>query len=70
MRDYGFIRPSTSPVGAAFFLLVKRMGACIDYRSLNYITIKNRYPLPLMNSVFERLQGVRFAECLQSYSYL
>ena len=43
-----------------FFFVKKEDGSLrpyIDYRSLNAITVKNRYPLPLMNSVFERLQG-------------
>lgn len=56
----GFIRPSTSPAGAGFFFVGKKDGGlrpCIDYRGLNSITVKNRYPLPLMNSAFERLQG-------------
>ena len=58
--SYGFIRPSTSPAGAGFFFVNKRDGGlrpCIDYRGLNSITVMNRYPLPLMNSAFERLQG-------------
>ena len=68
MREYiqealsnGFIRPSTSPAGAGFFFVSKKDGGlrpCMDYRGLN--TIKDRYPLPLMNSTFERLQGASF----------
>ncbi len=56
----GIIRPSSSPVGAGFFLVTKKDGSlrpCIDYRGLNNITVKNTYPLPLMFSAFERLQG-------------
>ncbi len=56
----GFIRPSSSPVGAGFFFVTKKDGSlrpCIDYRGLNNITVKNTYPLPLMSSAFERLQG-------------
>ncbi len=56
----GFIRPSSSPAGAGFFLWGRRTGLCgpcIDYRGLNSITVKNTYPLPLMSSAFERLQG-------------
>ncbi|XP_038822213.1 uncharacterized protein LOC120022396 [Salvelinus namaycush] len=56
----GFIRPSSSPAGAGFFFVGKKDGSlrpCIDYRGLNNITVKNTYPLPLMSSAFERLQG-------------
>ena len=69
MRDYidsslkaGLIRPSSSPAGAGFFFVAKKDGSlrpCIDYRSLNDITIKNRYPLPLMSSVFDQLQQAK-----------
>ncbi len=56
----GFIQPSSSPAGAGFFFVGKKDGSlrpCIDYRELNNITVKNTYPLPLMSSAFERLQG-------------
>jgi len=56
----GIIRPSSSPAGAGFFFVGKKDGSlrpCIDYRGLNNITVKNTYPLPLMSSAFERLQG-------------
>jgi len=66
MKDYidtsleaGLIRPSSSPAGAGFFFVGKKDGSlrpCIDYSPLNDITIKNRYPLPLMSSVFDQLQ--------------
>lgn len=55
----GIIRPSSSPAGAGFFFVGKKDGSlrpCIDYRSLNDITVKNRYPLPLLTSAFELLQ--------------
>ena len=54
----GIIRPSSSPVAAGFFFVGKKDGGlrpCIDYRQLNDITVKNRYPLPLMSSTFEPL---------------
>ena len=54
----GLIRPSSSPAGAGFFFVDnkdKTLRPCIDYRGLNDITIKNRYPLPLMSSAFELL---------------
>ncbi len=56
------IVPSSSPAGAGFFFVKKRDGSlcpCIDYQGLNDITVKNRYPLPLMSSAFEILQGAK-----------
>lgn len=54
----GIIRPSSSPLGAGFFFVAKKDNTpCIDYRGLNNITIKNKYPLPLISSAFEPLQG-------------
>ncbi|KAK5885831.1 hypothetical protein CesoFtcFv8_016928 [Champsocephalus esox] len=58
--DAGLIRPSSSPAGAGFFFVGKKdktLHPCIDYRGLNNITVKNRYPLPLVSSAFELLQG-------------
>ncbi len=58
----GIIVPSSSPAGAGFFFVKKKDGSlrpCIDYRELNGITVKNRYPLPLMSSAFEILQGAK-----------
>ncbi|KAJ8279320.1 hypothetical protein COCON_G00063860 [Conger conger] len=54
----GLIRPSSSPVGAGFFFVQKKDGSlrpCIDFRELNNITVKNKYPLPLMDSAFHPL---------------
>ncbi|KAF7640957.1 hypothetical protein LDENG_00003150, partial [Lucifuga dentata] len=56
----GIIRPSSSPAGAGFFFVEKKdksLRPCIDYHGLNKVTIKNRYPLPLLSSAFELLQG-------------
>ena len=56
----GIICPSSSPAGAGFFFVDKKdksLRPCIDYRGLNDVTIKNRYPLPLISSAFELLQG-------------
>ena len=56
----GIIRPSSSPAGAGFFFVEKKdksLRPCIDYRGLNDITAKIRYPLPLISSAFELLQG-------------
>ena len=52
--------PSSSPAGAGFSFVEKKdrtLHPCIDYRGLNEITVKNRYPLPLISSAFELLQG-------------
>jgi hypothetical protein len=59
----GFIRPSKSPFGAPILFVKKKDGTmrmCIDYRALNRITIKNSYPLPRVDELFDRLQGARF----------
>ena len=56
----GIIRPSKSPLASGFFFVKKKNGElrpCIDYRDLNNITIKNKYPLPLLSSTFEPLEG-------------
>uniref|UniRef100_A0A3P9M1D4 Gypsy retrotransposon integrase-like protein 1 n=1 Tax=Oryzias latipes TaxID=8090 RepID=A0A3P9M1D4_ORYLA len=58
----GLIRPSSSAAAAGFFFVGKKDGTlrpCIDYSALNNITIKNRYPLPLMSSVFDQLQQAK-----------
>lgn len=55
-------RPSSAPAGAGFFLVGKRdktLHPCINYRGLNNIIVKNRYPLPLISTGFELLQGAR-----------
>lgn len=54
----GFISPSTFPAGAGIFFVEKKdhtLRPCIDYRELNKITVKNRYPLPLVPELFQRL---------------
>ncbi|GKA69151.1 reverse transcriptase domain-containing protein [Tanacetum coccineum] len=60
LADRGFIRPSTSPWGAPILFVKKRDGSfrmCIDYRELNKLTVKNRYPLPRIDDLFDQLQG-------------
>ncbi|GJY19228.1 putative reverse transcriptase domain-containing protein [Tanacetum coccineum] len=60
LADKGFIRPSTSPWGAPVLFVKKKDGSfrmCIDYRELNKLTIKNRYPLPRIDDLFDQLQG-------------
>jgi hypothetical protein len=60
LLDKGFIRPSFSPWGAPMLFVKKKDGSfrmCIDYRELNKLTIKNRYPLPRIDDLFDQLQG-------------
>nr|GEX53574.1 putative reverse transcriptase domain-containing protein [Tanacetum cinerariifolium] len=61
LQEKGFIRPSHTPCGAPVLFVKKKGGAmrmCIDYRELNELTIKNRYPLPRIDDLFDQLQGV------------
>ncbi|GKC63776.1 putative reverse transcriptase domain-containing protein [Tanacetum coccineum] len=60
LTDKGFIRPSSSPWGAPVLFVKKKDGSfrmCIDYRELNKLTIKNQYPLPRIDGLFDQLQG-------------
>nr|GEZ29233.1 hypothetical protein [Tanacetum cinerariifolium] len=60
LQEKGFIRPSHSPWGAPVLFVKKKddaMRMCIDYRELNKLTIKNRYPLPRIDDLFDQLQG-------------
>ncbi|KAI3813313.1 hypothetical protein L1987_18033 [Smallanthus sonchifolius] len=60
LLDKGFIRPSFSPWGAPILFVKKKDGSfhmCIDYRELNKLTVKNRYPLPRIDDLFDQLQG-------------
>ncbi|GJV44741.1 putative reverse transcriptase domain-containing protein [Tanacetum coccineum] len=60
LSNKGFIRPSSSPWGAPVLFVKKKDGSfrmCIDYRELNKLTVKNRYPLPRINDLFDQLQG-------------
>ena len=60
--DKGYIRPSSSPWGSPVLLVEKKDGSLrmvVDYRGLNEVTIKNKYPLPMINDLFDRLQGAK-----------
>ncbi|KAJ9515263.1 hypothetical protein QJQ45_002393 [Haematococcus lacustris] len=60
MQEKGFIRPSTSPYAAGVLFVRKKDGTfrmCVDYRPLNRITIKNKYPLPRVENMLDRLHG-------------
>ena len=59
----GFIRESTSPAGAPILFAPKKDGSlrlCVDYRGLNAITVKNRYPLPLITEIMDRVTGAQY----------
>ena len=62
LLDKGFIRPSTSPWGAPVLFAKKKdktLRLCIDYQQFNRITIKNRYPVPRIDDLFDQLRGAR-----------
>ncbi|GJY77919.1 putative reverse transcriptase domain-containing protein [Tanacetum coccineum] len=63
LQDKGFIRPSSSPWGAPILFVKKKDGSFrmfIDYRELNKLTVKNCYPLPRIDDLFDQLQGSQF----------
>src|SRR5262249_15222688 len=60
LMDKGFIRPSSSPWGAPVLFVRKKdstLRMCIDYKQLNRVTVKNKYPLPRIDDLFDQLQG-------------
>ena len=60
LMDLGFVRPSVSPWGAPVLFVKKKDGSmrmCIDYRELNKLTLKNKYPLPRIDDLFDQLRG-------------
>nr|GFA47795.1 retrovirus-related Pol polyprotein from transposon 17.6 [Tanacetum cinerariifolium] len=62
LSNKGFIRPSSSPWGAPVLFIKKKDGSfrmCINYRELNKLTVKNRYPLSRIDDLFDQLQGSR-----------
>jgi hypothetical protein len=59
--DQGVIRPSSSPCGSPIVMVPKKYGTwrmCVDYRALNKITVKNRYPLPRIDDLLDQLKNV------------
>jgi len=69
----GVICPSSSPVGTVFFIVSKKdktLRPCIDYCGFNAITVKNKYPLPLLDSAFHSLhQSTVFTKLDLSNAY-
>jgi hypothetical protein len=62
LLDKGFIRPSTSPWGCPALFVKKKdesLRLCVDYRPLNAVTIKNKYPLPRIDVLFDQLVGAK-----------
>jgi hypothetical protein len=58
----GYIHPSVSPWGAPIIFMKKKDGTlriCIDFRQVNKVTIKNKYPLPRIDDLFDQLKGAR-----------
>jgi hypothetical protein len=58
----GFIRPCKSPWAFLILFMEKNDGSerlCVDYRALNQVTVKNKYPLPRIDVLFEQLRGAR-----------
>jgi hypothetical protein len=61
LLEKGFIHPSSSPWGAPMIFVLKKYGTqrlCVDYHALNEVTVKNKYPLPRINDLFDQLCGV------------
>ena len=62
LLEKGYIRPSSSPWGAPVLLMGKKDGSLrmvVDYRALNEVTMKNKYPLPMINDLFDQLHGAK-----------
>jgi hypothetical protein len=62
LQEAGYIRPSSSPWGAPVLFVQKKDGSqrmCVDYRSLNDVTIKNKYMLPCIDDLFDQMRGAR-----------
>ena len=72
LLDKGYIRPSVSPWGAPV-LFVKKNGTmwmCMDYKQLNKLTVKNKYPLPRIDDLFDQVNGVTlFSKIDLRYGY-
>jgi hypothetical protein len=62
LLDKGYIHPSTSPWGCSALFVEKKdkeLRLCVDYRPLNAVTIKNKYPLPCIDILFDQLAGAQ-----------
>jgi hypothetical protein len=71
LLEKGFIEPSSSPWGAPILFVAKADGSlrmCVDYRALNKVTQKDRYPLPRIDDLFDQLRGAQFFSSLDLQS--
>jgi hypothetical protein len=62
LQEDGYIRPNSSPWRAPVLFVQKKDGSqrmCVDYRSLNDVTVKNKYPLPRIEDLFDQMRGAR-----------
>jgi hypothetical protein len=71
LLDKGFIRPSASPWGCPVLFVKKKdnsLRLCVDYRPLNAVTIKNKYPLPCIDILFDQLAGAKIFSKIDLHS--
>jgi hypothetical protein len=62
LQEARYIRPSSSPCGAPVPFVQKKEGSqgmCVDYRSLNNVTVENKYSLPCIEDLFDQIRGAR-----------
>jgi hypothetical protein len=62
LQEAGYIRPSSSPWGAPVLFVQKKdrsQGMCVDYRTLNDVNVKTKYPLPRIEDLFDQMRGAK-----------
>jgi hypothetical protein len=71
LSDKGYIRPSASPWGSPILFVKKKDGSmrmCIDYRNLNAVIVKNKYPLPRTDDLLDQLKSAKFFSKIDLWS--
>jgi hypothetical protein len=71
LLDQGVIRPSSSPCGSLIVMVTKKDDTwrmCVNYRALNKITVKNRYPHPRIDDLLDQLKNVVYLTKLDLHS--